>query len=343
MLTIDLAEKSLLPDWLIRIGIRRLLNKRLKGIQADSEEEHESFERELIEELSRSALALDTDAANSQHYEVPAEFFYRVLGPRLKYSCCLYAEDDATLGQAEDAMLKLTCQRAELTNGQQILELGCGWGSLTLWMAEQYPGSHITAVSNSSSQREFILKRAQERGLSNVDVITADMRTFSIDKKFDRIVSVEMFEHMRNYAMLLNRISSWLNERGKLFVHIFCHRSSTYLFETEGDENWMGRHFFTGGMMPSISLLSRFADDLVVEDQWEVNGEHYWRTSEDWLRNLDRDRRGIESLFAQSMSSRKATIVTQRWRMFFLACAELFRYNEGKEWFVGHYRLCQKS
>lgn len=334
---IDFAEKGWLPDPVIRIGIRRLLGKRL----TDSAVSDPNATETLAKELRNSPLAIETDAANTQHYEVPAAFYQTVLGPRLKYSCCSYEEPCNSLAQAEIEMLRLACDRAELADGMQILELGCGWGSLTLYMAEQYPSAFITAVSNSSSQRAYIESQSEQRGLSNVRVITANMRDFEADSKYDRVVSVEMFEHMRNYELLFSRIASWLTDSGKLFVHIFCHRTTPYLFQIEGEDNWMGCHFFTGGTMPSEALFDQFNADLSVTQRWQHNGLHYWRTCKHWLQNLDRSRSSLLKLFGQDHSPREAKIVLQRWRMFFMACAELFRYREGTEWYVSHYLLEQ--
>mgnify|MGYP002623946012 CR=1 FL=1 len=337
MSLIDLAERGWLPDAMIRYGIRRLLRRRVRIDARFSADEASRQAQQFAAGLRQGPLAIATDAANEQHYEVPAGFYQRMLGPRLKYSCCLYDDQQTSLGDAEEAMLKLTCQRADLADGQHVLELGCGWGSLTLWMAEQYPASEITAVSNSRSQREFIQQQCASRGLTNVEVITADMRDFDIDQQFDRVVSVEMFEHMQNYELLLRRISNWLTPQGKLFVHIFCRRHLPYLFETDGADNWMGRHFFTGGVMPSFDLFSHFADDLAVSQSWKIDGIHYARTCDDWLTQLDQQRRDTEALFERDMSRPQARITVQRWRMFVMACAELFRHDDGKEWFVGHY------
>ncbi len=334
---IDLAEAGFVPDALIRVGIRRLLGKRRKSASTNGHIDRSDTVASFAARLRRDALAVSTDTANKQHYEVPAEFFEKVLGPRLKYSSCFFATPTASLADAEDEMLRQTCERAEIEDGMRILELGCGWGSLTLWIAERFPSCQITAVSNSASQREFIERRAAERGLTNLRVITADMREFAIDKQFDRVVSVEMFEHMRNYELLFRRVSNWLTPAGKAFVHVFCHRETPYLFETEGAANWMGRHFFTGGMMPSENLFSHFADDLAIQRQWRVSGLHYWQTCEAWLKNLDQNREPILARFRQDMPARDARRNLQRWRMFFMACAELFRYRGGDEWFVGHY------
>ncbi len=334
---IDLAELRLIPDVAIRFGIRRLLDQRIRLENSARTDSRDSELVEFADQLRRSPLAIATDAANDQHYEVPADFFRHVLGNRLKYSCCLFPTATADLDEAERQMLRLTCERARIEDGMEILELGCGWGSLTLWMAENYPRAQVTAVSNSHSQREFIESRCREQGLTNVNVITADMREFDTDQKFDRVVSVEMFEHMRNYELLMQRISNWLRPNGKLMVHIFCHQRLAYLFETEGANNWMGRHFFTGGMMPSEDLLLHFQKNVTIEKQWQVNGEHYYRTSEAWLRRLDANRSAIRKLFEQQLDRRSALRQVQRWRIFFMACAELFRYRNGTEWFVAHY------
>jgi len=337
MSALDWAERGWLPDALIRVGIRRLLRQRLSEERAgDPETAAERF-NDLIRELSESPIAIETDAANQQHYEVPAAFYHASLGPHLKYSSCYWDAAETELGQAEARMLALTCERAELTDGQRVLELGCGWGSLTLWMAEHYPASRITAVSNSASQREYILRTAGERGLRNLEVLTRDVNQLELDQRFDRVVSVEMFEHVRNYRHLLRRISGWLENDARLFVHIFCHRYLMYPFETDGDDNWMGRHFFTGGLMPAADTLLWFQDDLKIERRWLVDGMHYARTARAWLDTLDRDRESACVALAAADESVDSKLQLQRWRIFFMACEELFAHAGGSEWLVAHY------
>lgn len=335
MSMIDLAERGLLPDALIRAGIRRLLRRRLADEQAlDVEAAAERF-ADLIEELGCSDIAIETDAANAQHYEVPAAFYRQVLGRHLKYSSAEWGGGAQTLDEAEARMLRITCERAGLLDGQDVLELGCGWGSLSLWMAEHYPQSRITSVSNSASQREYILGRAAERGLDNLEVLTCDVNRLALDRRFDRVVSVEMFEHVRNYRVLLDRIGEWLRPGGCLFVHIFCHRTLMYPFETEGDDNWMGRHFFTGGLMPAADTLLWFQHSLRIRRRWLVDGRHYARTSRAWLDLLDRDRAAAREALAGGPGD--VDRMVQRWRMFFMACEELFAFDRGQQWMVAHY------
>ena len=334
----DLCERGLLPDALTRLGIRRLCAQRLREESAgDASAAWERF-RTRLQELRESPVAIETEAANRQHYEVPARFFELCLGRRLKYSSCFYPRGDETLDQAEDAMLALHGERAQLADGQHVLELGCGWGSLTLWMAERFPRSRITGVSNSHGQREHILAQAAVRGLANVEILTCDVNQLELDRRFDRVVSIEMFEHMRNYETLLRKVASWLEDDGKLFVHIFCHRELMYPFETEGDDNWMGRHFFTGGLMPAADTLLHFQQDLVLEQQWRVSGVHYQRTANHWLANQDANKAQVLRVL-ETVYGNQAPRWHQRWRMFWMACAELFGYGGGNEWLVGHYRF----
>jgi cyclopropane-fatty-acyl-phospholipid synthase len=336
---VGLADRAWIPDALIRLGIRRLNRMRLRAEAKRHGRNHGQALAEFVETMAQSPVALATEKANDQHYEVPAAFFEQVLGKHLKYSSGLWNPGVISLDQAEADMLATTAERAGLADGMDVLELGCGWGSLTLWNAAHYPNSRITAVSNSSSQRRFIENRCRERGLDNVQVITADMNHFSTDRRFDRIVSVEMFEHMRNWQSLLARINAWLKNRGRLFIHIFTHRQFAYPFETDGDDNWMGRYFFTGGMMPSDNLIYRFQQHLMVEKHWRVNGNHYRKTADAWLARMDARKDSIIPIIADVFGKTDAALWFQRWRIFFMACDELWGYADGEEWMVSHYRL----
>lgn len=327
----SLLERNLIPDFAVRSSIRSLNRARI------AEEKMKARLPALVDELKRSPIALNTADANAQHYEVPAAFYLAVLGPRLKYSSCLYENGARSLAAAEIAMLELTCQRAGIANGQQILDLGCGWGSFSLYAAEKFPAAKITGVSNSKSQKEFIDAQARARGLDNLTIVTCDINDLQNPGKFDRIVSVEMFEHVRNYERLLSRIASWLAPEGKLFVHIFCHREFAYPFEVNGDNDWMAKYFFTGGLMPSADLLNRFNRDLRIVEQWAVNGVNYEKTCNEWLANMDANRSAIMPLFEKTYGREQALKFWSYWRIFFMACAELFGHNNGNEWFVSHY------
>jgi cyclopropane-fatty-acyl-phospholipid synthase len=345
MNVIDLCERGLVPDALARFGMRRLVAQRLRDESAgDPRARHEQF----VRELRASPIAINTQDANAQHYEVPAEFFRLHLGPRLKYSCCVYGEPAWTLAQAEDATLELTAQRAELADGQRILDLGCGWGSLALWLAGRYPRAQVVALSNSSGQREFIEARARERGFANLRVLTGNIAEFEfaqagVPAEFDRILSVEMFEHMRNYQLLLAKLGRWLKADGKLFVHVFAHRTLAYPFELKDGSDWMTKYFFTGGLMPSARLLGEFQDDLRLEQQWWIAGTHYARTANDWLDGVDAHRDEILEVFRQAYGAPQAKVWLQRWRMFYMAVAELFGYHDGEEWGVSHYRFTRRQ
>jgi cyclopropane-fatty-acyl-phospholipid synthase len=329
----QLLDRGLLPDPVLRFGIRHICKRRLALSQRLGAE----FETQHVERLRSSPVADSPEAANRQHYEVPPDFFLRILGPWLKYSCCSWNPGVTTLAEAERASLAEIEERAELDDGQRILELGCGWGSLSLWMAERLPGAQITAVSNSSEQRRFIELRAQKRGLRNLEVITADVNNLQLEGPFDRVVSVEMFEHTRNWEALLGRIASLLSDEGLLFVHIFAHERYAYLYEDRGPTDWMARHFFTGGQMPSEDLMLHFDRDMLVCERWRLDGTHYEKTANAWLQNLDLHRN--EAIAALGKVTDEPQKAFHRWRVFFMACAELFAYDEGRQWGVSQYLL----
>ena len=339
---LELAENGYLPDMAIRTGIRRLNRMRLLRESHGGCESAYKRQLQVIEELAKSPIAISTEKANEQHYEVPPLFFRKVLGERLKYSCCLFEDGLESLSRGEEKMLELVCERAKVKDGQKILDLGCGWGSLTLWLAEHYPNAQICSLSNSKPQRSFIEEKCQSLAYSNVRVITADINDVDLEESFDRIISIEMFEHMRNYGRLFAKLRPWLEEDGRLFVHIFCHRSYTYTFETSSDSDWMGRHFFTGGLMPSEDLFYHFQRDLIAEKRWRLSGLHYAKTAEAWLENLDREKDSILEIFKELYGHSVAEKWFQRWRIFFMACAELFGYGEGNEWWVAHYLFSRR-
>jgi len=333
-----LLERGLLPDWLIRLGIRRLVRQRLAEEARGGPEQRQSRLQDLVAKLRASPIAVNTADANEQHYELPTEFFTRVLGRHLKYSCCYYAPGADSLDAAEAEMLRLTTERSGIRDGERVLELGCGWGSLSLWLAERFPGCRITTVSNSRTQKQHIDARAAERGLHNLEVITCDINELALPEgEFDRVVSVEMFEHMRNYERLLRRVAGWMKPSATLFVHIFTHREYAYPFEVRDASDWMARYFFTGGMMPSEGLFERYQDHLALRAQWRVGGEHYARTCEAWLERLDANRALVMPILFDAYG-KDASRWFHRWRLFFMACAELFAYRDGREWFVSHYR-----
>ena len=328
----SLLEKNLLPDWLIRIGIRRLLAQRIR-------EETARYDRAAyVADLKTRPLAEQTAAANEQHYEVPTAFYQFCLGRRLKYSGCLYPTGRETLDLAEELMLALYAERAQLVDGQTILELGCGWGSLCLYNAAKFPRSQITAISNSRTQKEYIDAEAKRRGLTNLTIVTCDINVFdTAPAQFDRVVSVEMFEHLKNYQRLFASIARWLKPGGLLFTHIFTHRRFSYHLVARDSTDWMSRYFFTGGQFPSHDLFMQFQDDLKLVEDWKVNGRHYQQTAEHWLQNMDAHRAEIMPIFAATYGADQATKWWAYWRVFYMSCAELWGYRGGEEWLVSHY------
>ena len=338
---IELAEKGIIPDYFIRQGIVRNCENRLNNENVSNTEKVSSKKQSWIQQMKESPIALVPEKANEQHYEVPPAFFENVLGKHLKYSSGYWPDGVNSLDESEESMLKLSFERAQLTDGDSILELGCGWGSLTCYMASKLPNSKITAVSNSKDQKEHILNRCKNQGLDNIEVITADMNDFGTENKYDRVVSIEMFEHMRNYKKLLSKISSWLHDDGKLFIHIFTHQSVVYPFENQGEADWMAREFFSGGMMPSHDLLLHFQDDLIIEDIWRMSGTHYEKTSLAWVNKMDANKDIVMKIFSKTYGD-DAKLWFQRWRIFFMSCEKLFGYNNGSEWGVSHYRFSKR-
>jgi cyclopropane-fatty-acyl-phospholipid synthase len=339
---IHLAERRVLPDVVVRAGMRRILGQRLRAARGNRNQGADDKRQAFVEEMRAEPIAVATDAANQQHYELPAEFFETVLGPHLKYSSCWWPEGVNDLATAEQRMLELSCRRAAISDGMEVLDLGCGWGAMALWIARRFPKARILAVSNSRAQAEFIRQRSGERGLDRIDVVTADMNDFTTNRRFDRVVSVEMFEHMRNWERLFARVAQWLRPDGRFFQHVFCHRQHAYLYTDAGASDWMARNFFTGGMMPSEDLPRCYDRHLEVERQWRVNGIHYSRTLEAWLGAMDAHRARLMPVFRATYGA-EATRWFARWRMFFMACSELFRYRNGNEWFVAHTLLRRRQ
>jgi len=338
----DLSENGYLPDSILRRGMRLLIKRRLNEINASNPENMASDLSTFVKHMKTAPIAILTEKANEQHYEIPPDFYEFALGSFQKYSCCYWSESTNSLSEAESLALEITCERAEIHDGMSILELGCGWGSLTLYMAEKYPNSKITAVSNSHSQRVHIMAKAKIRNIDNINAITCDMNDFNTEDRFDRVVSVEMMEHMRNYQLLYEKISTWLKTGGKLFKHIFVHRSTAYSFDINDDSDWMSQYFFSGGMMPSDDLPLWFQEHLLLENRWRWSGKHYEKTANAWLDNIDHSRDEVLEVLEKIYGEAEAEKWFNRWRMFFMACAELFGYRDGNEWWVSHYLFTKK-
>ena len=340
---INLAENGYLPDNLIRFGIRRLCKQRLKISSTHNCENDDKYQRNWIKKLKNSPIAIVPEKANEQHYEVPPKFFEKVLGSNMKYSSGYWDKNTINIDDSELIMLQKTTERAEIEDGMRILELGCGWGSLTLYIAKKFPNSTLVAVSNSKDQKQYILNKCIENNISNIVIETADMNDFNINQKFDRVISIEMFEHMRNYQKLLKSIDNLLFDDGKLFIHIFSHKLIAYPFINEGPADWMAREFFSGGQMPSHNLLLHFQEDLIIDKMWRISGKHYSKTSKYWLDNMDRNNKSIKQIFNETYGKQNSKKWIQRWRIFFMSCEELFGYNNGNDWGVSHYLFKKRT
>lgn len=333
----EAIARDYIPEWLIRHGIRGMLAQKIKEQTRPTPEAQRDALIAFVNELKALPIALHTDSANRQHYEVPAELFKYALGPRLKYSCALWSDTTKTLGEAEENMLDLYCQRADLHDGQDVLELGCGWGSLSLYLAVRYPNSNIVTLSNSATQKKYIDEQIAEKGIKNLHVLTANIVQFDTEMEFDRVISIEMFEHLKNYEIMLANVSRWLRAEGKLFIHIFTHKRFAYHYEDKDGTDWMTSTFFEGGTMPSEDLLLYFQKNVRIVDQWTVSGTHYQKTSEAWLANLKANKDAVMKIMAQTYGSANAVKWWAFWKLFFLACAELWGYKNGSEWTVSHY------
>lgn len=340
---VDFAESGAAPDAAVRFGIRRLVRQRLAQLAPRDCERAAVMLEQFVDAMRKAPVAPLPERANEQHYELPPALLAAALGPRRKYSCCYWPEGVTTLAAAEEAALAATCERAELADRQRVLELGCGWGSLTLYLAQHYPRAEIVAVTNSRPQRDHVTATAAERGLANVRVVVADMNSFATGERFDRVVSVEMFEHMRNWPEIFERVAGWLEPDGKFFMHVFCHRSTPYEFVDSGPSDWMSRYFFAGGMMPSDDLPLRFQRHLELERRWRWNGTHYQRTADAWLANFDERAGTVGPILAAAYGTERAEQWRQRWRMFFMACSELFGFGGGQEWHVSHYLFARRG
>jgi cyclopropane-fatty-acyl-phospholipid synthase len=337
-----LVERDVVPDAVLAAAIRARIARRVAKEGRGTEEERSERFRQLVARLREAPIAVATDAANQQHYELPVAFFELILGPRKKYSSAYWPPGVDELGPAEDAMLELYAERAQLADGQRVLELGCGWGSLCLWLAERFPGSSVVAVSNSHGQRRHIEAEVARRGLTNLEVVTADVNDYAPEARFDRVVSIEMFEHLKNHRELLARIAGWLDDDGSLFVHVFSHRTLAFEFRDDDASDWIGRFFFTGGLMPSDDLLAHFQDDLVLADHWRLDGTHYERTLRSWLARLDDQRTAVEAVLADTYGADQVTTWLVRWRLFLLVSAELWGWRGGHEFCVSHYRFVRR-
>lgn len=333
----QLLETDCIPEWLIRAGIRQMLKQKIREETQKNLTLQQEGVMSFIRELKNSPIAIETDAANQQHYELPSRFFELTLGPHRKYSSAYWLPDTQNLAQAEELMLALVCQRANIQDGQRILDLGCGWGSMSLWLAQNYPNAQITGLSNSRTQKAFIEQQARNQNLSNLQIITANVAEWDTNHTFDRIISVEMFEHMKNYEKLLAKVSQWMTSDARLFIHIFTHKTLAYHYEDKDGTDWLTRHFFSGGTMPSDHLLLYFQKEVRIADHWVVSGQHYEKTANVWLKNMLQNRAEILPILAETYGVKETRRWWVYWKLFFLSCAELWGYRQGQEWQVSHY------
>ncbi|XP_028807031.1 (S)-coclaurine N-methyltransferase [Neltuma alba] len=335
-------ERNLLPDVVVRRLTRLLLASRLRSGYKASSQPQLSDLLHFVHSLREMPIAIETDKPKVQHYELPTSFFKLVLGKNLKYSSCYFSSASNTLDDAEEAMLELYCERSRIKDGHTVLDVGCGWGSLCIYIAKKYSNSRVTGICNSTTQKAYIEEKCRDLMLQNVEIIVADISTFEMDASYDRIFSIEMFEHMKNYKDLLKKIAGWLKEDGLLFLHHFCHKAFAYHFEDKNEDDWITRYFFTGGTMPSANLLLYFQDDVTVVNHWLVNGKHYAQTSEEWLKRMDQNLTSIKPIMESTYGKESAVKWTVYWRTFFIAVAELFGYNNGEEWMVAHFLFKKK-
>ncbi|KAL3655746.1 hypothetical protein CASFOL_000142 [Castilleja foliolosa] len=341
-LTLVSLERNLLPDAVVRRLTRILLAARLRSGYRSSTDLQLSDLLQFANSLKEMPIAIKTERPKSQHYEVPTSFFKLVLGKHLKYSCCYFSDKSSTVEDAEKAMLELYCERSQIKDGHSVLDVGCGWGSLSLHIAQKYPNCKITGICNSATQKAHIDDQCRAHEMQNVEIIVADISTFEMEALYDRIFSIEMFEHMKNYQDLLKKISNWMKPDGLLFVHYFCHKTFAYHFEDVNDDDWITRYFFTGGTMPSANLLLYFQDDVSIVNHWLVNGKHYAQTSEEWLKRMDHNLSSIKPIMESTYGKDSAVKWTAYWRTFFISVAELFGYNNGEEWMVAHFLFKKK-
>ncbi|KAJ4830155.1 hypothetical protein Tsubulata_042905 [Turnera subulata] len=335
-------ERNLLPDAVVRRLTRLLLASRLRSGCKPSSELQLLDLLQFVHSLKEMPIAIQTETAKAQHYELPTSFFKLVLGKNMKYSCCYFPNESSSLEDAEKAMLELYCERAKLKDGHTVLDVGCGWGSLSLFIAQKYANCKITGICNSTTQKAYIEEQCRDLQLHNLEIIVADISTFEMEASYDRIFSIEMFEHMKNYGQLLNKISKWMKQDTLLFVHYFCHKAFAYHFEDINEDDWITRYFFTGGTMPSANLLLYFQDDVSIVNHWLVNGKHYSKTSEEWLKRMDKNLASIKPIMESTYGKDQSLKWTVYWRTFFIAVAELFGYNNGDEWMVAHFLFRKK-